>query len=582
MKQTLTLAFLLQFLSFIALSQSLEWAYHFGAPASNSFEFANDVVVSTTGNIYVAGRKTGDVDFDASDGTSILPFNGANAFLASYTIEGALRWAIQVQAIPGEISTAYKLYLDEAENIYVAGQFEGAIDFDPGPGQAVGTSTGVGDNGFVAKYNSSGEFLDLWYFPSTRRSQVTDVQLDQNDNIVIVGNFTDTIDLDPGPSEMLHTYHPETSPGNYRWDIFMVKLNPDGNYQWSSSFGGPSTERVIEFSINNKNQLYLTGFFQNTTDFDPSSELEELTADGSNDIFMAQYTDEGQLDWVKQIGDSGSDVAFSIKTDPKSNIYISGWFKGTVDFDPGPDFAPLTGNGFFNNGFLAKYDSVGNYDWSIPILSGLGGDIAYDVNLDEESNVYVTGVFGNTIDFDPGPNTANLTAVSNAINHFAAKYDRFGQYKWAFNIGGRGNDDAYAIAPFQNKVVLTGLMKDSLDADPQESSLWLTTSGLNDANIFLGTYTQPDVVISSNRTSPIERLWQIFPNPAKDYINIKMTPFSELTTLKLISSNGQVKGTWDLTNPLQTIPLSGLPSGVYFLQCTINAYVWTEKLLILD
>ena len=117
-------------------------------------------------------------------------------------------------------------------------------------------------------------------------------------------------------------------------------------------------------------------------------------------------------------GDTDQDLGYSVTVDSSGNIYTTGHFQGTVDFDPGAGTANLTSNGG-RDVFVSKLDSSGNYLWA----KSCGGaadpglnadDISRSVAVDSLGNVYTTGYFQRTVDFDPGAGTANLT--SNGAN----------------------------------------------------------------------------------------------------------------------------------------------------------------------
>ncbi|MBK8619436.1 MAG: SBBP repeat-containing protein [Anaerolineales bacterium] len=99
-----------------------------------------------------------------------------------------------------------------------------------------------------------------------------------------------------------------------------------------------------------------------------------------------------------------------------------------ADFDPSPDTAYLTSAGQ-QDIFISKLDSNGNYVWA-KSMGGTDYDYANGISVDSSGNVYTTGTFLNTVDFDPGPNDANLSSVGwNDI--FISKLDGSGNYVWA-------------------------------------------------------------------------------------------------------------------------------------------------------
>src|SRR5690606_7919599 len=143
-------------------------------------------------------------------------------------------------------------------------------------------------------------------------------------------------------------------------------------------------------------------------DFAPGAGVAILTADtafGKGAYFLAKYDAQGGLVHVRQLGAGVRAIA----RDANGDIFITGSFSGTRDFDPGAGTASLSGTGTGSNLYVAKYDANGAYIHAFAI----GGGTAHDVNAvttDPSGNVYITGSFGGTVDFDPGAGTASLVS----------------------------------------------------------------------------------------------------------------------------------------------------------------------------
>jgi hypothetical protein len=101
----------------------------------------------------------------------------------------------------------------------------------------------------------------------------------------------------------------------------------------------------------------------------------------------------------------------AVAIDGSGNIYITGYFEFTADFNPGPGVANLTSIGSYNPDiFLAKYDASGNYIYAKSV-SGPGTDRAYSLAVDASSNVYITGLFNGTANFNPTGTAVNLASA---------------------------------------------------------------------------------------------------------------------------------------------------------------------------
>jgi hypothetical protein len=106
------------------------------------------------------------------------------------------------------------------------------------------------------------------------------------------------------------------------------------------------------------------------------------------------------------MADHGSDIA----VDANGSVYTTGDFADTVDFDPGVGTANLTSAGG-SDIFISKLDSNGDFAWAKRI-GGTGADVGRRIAVDTALNVYTTGTFEGTVDFDPGIGTANLTSTT--------------------------------------------------------------------------------------------------------------------------------------------------------------------------
>ncbi len=137
--------------------------------------------------------------------------------------------------------------------------------------------------------------------------------------------------------------------------------------------------------------------------------------------------------WVKQMGGAGGEVGNSITLDNNGNIYTTGSFFGTCDFDPGSGTYNLTSFGYYDI-FVSKIDASGNFLWAKQ-MGGADRMRGYSIAVDNNGNVYTTGDFYGTCDFDPGSGTYNLTSFG--LNYtFLSKLNTTGNFVWAKQIGG--------------------------------------------------------------------------------------------------------------------------------------------------
>ena len=141
--------------------------------------------------------------------------------------------------------------------------------------------------------------------------------------------------------------------------------------------------------------------------------------------------------YVAPIGNGGATSLLvpthRIAVDGDGNAYSTGSYSSlsSSDFDPGPDVVnlPTAGNADI---YIQKLDSNGNFLWANSLGTPIYIDEGVDIVTDDSGNVYITGVFSDTMDFDPGPGTFEI--VSNSPGHsdvFILKLDSSGNFVWA-------------------------------------------------------------------------------------------------------------------------------------------------------
>ncbi len=308
------------------------------------------------------------------------------------------------------------------------------------------------------------------------------IAVDGSGNHYTTGAFSNiNVDFDPGTGVA-----PLSSKGSE--DIFIAKYDASGNYLWAKSIGDNLSEVGNEIYLDAAGNIYLTGYFSDTVDFDPGVGVSKVISNGASDVFLAKYDNNGNYQWAIGLGGTQSDAGYSIATDNAGNVYVTGAFAGTnVDFDPGIGSAPLTSISNGEDVFFAKYDAGGNYVWAKSIGSN-NIDRGYGLAIDDLGNVYLAGTFySSNVDFDPGAGVAGLT--SNGLEDaFLAKYTTNGTYVWAQNLGGTQSDQAFTIGldPLANVYVGGFFSSANTDFDPGSGAS--TLSSLGGGDIFYARY----------------------------------------------------------------------------------------------
>ncbi|MFI5170971.1 MAG: SBBP repeat-containing protein [Chitinophagales bacterium] len=456
MKKILPFYFLLLILN-AARAQDFQWVKHISGAG---WEGAGHVERDASGNFYLTGVYTETLDFDPGPDVYELTAAGVDMqdiYLLKLDPAGNFLWVKSMGGVGRDVGNS--IAIDHNRNIYLTGYFGylgPSADFDPGPDEFLLTAAGVGDI-FVAKYDEEGNFLWAKSLEGTGSDDAASIDVDALGNCYVGGHFSVDVDFDPGPDEYIIT-----SQGG--WDNFILKLDNDGNFVWAKSTGGTYNERTFSLMLGEGNNIYSTGFFELTADFDPGADAYEITTEGDRDIFILNLNSDGEFIWVKTIGDYGDEEARSIYLDNSENIYITGHFVGSVDFDPGFGSSVLIAAGGWEI-FVGKYDNSGNFIWA-KNLGGESTDEGIDVVADNIGNVYSTGYYHDGGDFDPGFGTYILNDTGSGAM-FISKLGPTGNFISAYSIGGNSYvyGNSIIVDTLQN-IYVTGDFYRTADFDP--------------------------------------------------------------------------------------------------------------------
>jgi len=507
----------------LAASGDFLWAKSMG---STDYDDGFHITTDASGNVYTIGLFSGTVDFDPGAGTFNQTSTGqADIFISKLNSNGDFLWAKNMGGRGWDEGSG--IVLDSIGNIYTIGYFEGTADFDPGVGTANLSSAGVSDI-FVSKLDSSGNFVWAKSLggpnPGIFGEYGIAMTLDSRGNVYTTGFFESTADFDPSAG----IFNLTSAGGD---DIFVSKLDNNGNFIWAEDMGGASAESGRGIAVDANGNVYTTGYFQVISDFDPGAGTFNITPAGSLDIFISKLDGNGNFVWAQSIGSTGRDTGFRLILDASGNIYITGSFNSTVDFDAGAGTFDLTSAGA-GDIFVSKLDSNGNFIWA----KGMGGtsdDLGIGIALDSSNNVYTVGAFQDTADFDPDTGIFNLTSAG-LDDVFVSKLDSSGNFVWAKDMGGTGDDFGVGIAlDSSGSVYTTGSFTDTADFDPGVGIANLTGAGFDD--IFISKLEGS----SSNPVTPVTI--DIKPGSQSNPINPKSTGTTPVAILSTKDFNALLK-----------------------------------------
>ncbi|UCH15519.1 MAG: SBBP repeat-containing protein, partial [Bacteroidales bacterium] len=184
--------------------------------------------------------------------------------------------------------------------------------------------------------------------------------------------------------------------------LILFLIIPTGysqGWEWAKHFAGTGHVRVNShtYSAFNSSTTCIVVFPGSLT-----IDASNFTSNGGNDILVANFSADGNLQWTSQIGGTGAESPKAVYTDELGNVFVTGSFSNVVDVD---------GNVIVSTGeqdaFLAKYLPNGSIDWIKNIGWGPGRDRASYISINDAGDIYIVGFFNDTIIFGADSLIAN-------------------------------------------------------------------------------------------------------------------------------------------------------------------------------
>jgi gliding motility-associated-like protein len=281
--------------------------------------------IGQNGEHFITGAFSGTADFDpGTPVVNITPMGADDLFFVKLDAAGDFAWVKTIGG--GAIEQIRSLDLDAAGNIITCGMFISTVDFDPGPG-IFNLTPGATSSSFILKLNASGNFIWVKELKSTGPLTIFSLDADATGSVYLTGDFSGVMDMDPGPGSYV-----VTSLGFL--EVLLIKLDPSGNFSWGKQIGGYPTAISSSVRCSNTGNVYVTGRFHQIFDFDPGPASYPLSSFGSWDIFVLAMDAQGNFIAAKQMGGTSSDIGNSLAVDNAENVYVTGEFTGTSEFNP--------------------------------------------------------------------------------------------------------------------------------------------------------------------------------------------------------------------------------------------------------
>ena len=277
----------------------VQWAIQFGGEGD---EYADGITVDSQGNTYITGSFEEEVTF--GEANSLTADGSSDGFVTKVNASGEVVWANQFGG--NDTDEGYEVAVDEDGNSYVMGM--------------TGFSSANAGEIYIAKIDETGEFEWKETFDGAASNKGSGIAVDKDGNTYFTGYFEDTATF--GNTTL-------TSTGGSN-DGFVTKLDADGDVLWAKKFGGLSDDKGYGIALDESEDIYLTGSFEDQLIFGENIQLDNS---GDEDAFIIKLDTMGKVKWAKNLGSESADVGYDIAVKGDNVTYVAGSFEGNATID---------------------------------------------------------------------------------------------------------------------------------------------------------------------------------------------------------------------------------------------------------
>lgn len=325
---------------------------------------------------------------------------------------------------------------DEDGNVYVTGTFRDTITIGDEVLTAIpGTTPDPTTDIFVASFTPGGAFRWATAFGSDANEKPFGIATAPDGGVFVVGDAQGDI-----------AFETSTLPALGQGDLFAVKFDTDGEYQWAQNWGGMFTENARDIDVNAAGDLFITGSWQGLFTAGNVTYTAETDWSAMEVLVLAIDGQSGGVKWVNSYNGFLIDTGTAISADANGNVAVGVSFQYDVDiqgetFDAGESFG----------GAIVKLDSSGSLQW-VKRLEGDGDTEVLGIELADDGSVYATGVFTNTVNFG-GEDLVNPVRGHDV---FMLGLDTDGNHLYSTSYGGEGFDQPLDMTARDGTLYVTG------------------------------------------------------------------------------------------------------------------------------
>lgn len=507
------------------------------------------IAADDAGDIYYSGQFSGTIGFGA---LQLSSSGNYDFFLVKYDSNGNLIWG--VNGTSTNYSRCFDIACDESNNLIASGIFSGELTIGP----LLLESDSDGDV-FIAKYSSSG--TPIWA-KKIIGSYAYDynVAVDKSNNIYFTTAFvSSTLTVDS------FTITNSAVNIGVKSNTMLLKLDSNGNALWLKSSSELMSSHPFDIQTDSDGNVYLTGE-TGSTPFFGITPLDSAYIGG----YVMKLDSNGTAVWLRatHLDVTGMDLAI----DNHKNVFVAGLFYfpltiNTTTIYPHPDY--------YTNGFIAKFDSLGNSLW----LRGLQAAACRAIDVDEDGNCYLLGYLtweSNNGTFIPILDLGMLTLqVPEGMDPmFVARYNIFGEVDCAAALSSGGLWKSDIVVNDNNEVFIASHYYSTPMIYAGSDTLTYDTVGTGlFSHSVLAKYSCDDAPHTSVNSIKQKSNLLFYPNPTSN--TISFSGINDDYVISIFNSMG-----WFVKSAsTSSVSIAELPAGIYTIRLRTRQESYSEKFI---